>query len=167
MRKTTETRPEATSSWIREHVGRKHRHRAPPCGKAPKGASQCEEGVGGQTLPATFGTCGNGREPETSRTGPERSTLVVWQRGVVVALLSVCQVPAMGPRDQEAVAESRERLRVGWHAGPFGLSPLWGHTSDSRRSGVLGGHQGEPDARTGPPCRGPGVDGEDTDEVVL
>ena len=53
------------------------------------------------------------------------------------------------------------------HAGPFGLSPLWGYTSGSRRSGVLGGHQGEPDARTGPPCQGPGVDGEGMDEVVL
>ena len=48
MRRTTETRSEAISPWIREHVGRKHRYRPPPRGEAPKGTSLVRKELAGR-----------------------------------------------------------------------------------------------------------------------
>ena len=75
MRETTEARAEATSAWIRDRVGWRHRYRPPPGGKAPKGTSEGKKGAGRTVLPATFRTCCDGRAPKASRPGPRGSIL--------------------------------------------------------------------------------------------
>ena len=75
MRETTEARAEATSAWIRDRVGWRHRYRPPPEGKAPKGTSEGKKGAGRTVLPAIFRTCCDGRAPKASRPGPRGSIL--------------------------------------------------------------------------------------------
>ena len=47
-RRTTETRSEATSEWIRTHVGRRRRYRPPPGGKLRKGLARVRKELAGR-----------------------------------------------------------------------------------------------------------------------
>lgn len=76
-RKTTEARSEAISTWIRDHVGRKHRYRPPPGGKLRKELARVRKELAGRFYQLLSGHAATGRAPETSRPGPERSLLVV------------------------------------------------------------------------------------------
>ena len=68
----------------------------------------------------------------------------------------VYKMPTLDARDPKAMTEIREGLRVGSPESPFGPSPLPGYPGDAHPFGVLGGHQGGPDAEPDSPSRGAG-----------
>ena len=62
MRMTTEARSQATGTWIRDHLKRRHRYCSPP---PPREASSaravpCQKGASRPLLPAPFRTCSHG-----------------------------------------------------------------------------------------------------------
>ena len=77
MRKTAEERADATREWVRGHVGRRHRYRAPPGGKATEGTRDDKKGAGRTLLSASFRTCGHGGPPSKDRSVTEGSLLAV------------------------------------------------------------------------------------------
>ena len=80
------------------------------------------------------------------------------------ALPPLRQVPTLDTRNQKDVGQGREGLRVGDAEGPINPSTLPGRASDPGLVGVLDGHQGRVDARSG---FGAEAEEEDLDEIEL
>ena len=68
----------------------------PPGKRASQGAQQGQEEVGKSFLPASIGTCSNGRAPDEDRPDPEERLSAMRQQRKTDLLPPLRQVPALG-----------------------------------------------------------------------
>ena len=118
----TEARTEATSEWIRGHVGQRQRHRPPKGGRMRKALGRARKELEGRFYQLLSGHAAVGER--LRRVGQTTSDLFWWcgsgESQTRYHLFVKCQ---MEPGDQATVAEGQSRLWVG--RSPIDSEAIW------------------------------------------